>query len=104
MHRKAWSCGIQAPPTQEAWNMNEQQRAQWAALRANGKWRYMLVVGGVWGIFMTVLTPVVRYILFDQALSVFRVVIGLPIWMLGGLFVGWAMWSLSERTYNRHEE
>lgn len=84
--------------------MNEQQRARWAALLAKGKRRYILLVGGFWGITMTVLTPVMGYILFDQSLSVRRFVIGLPIWMLGGLFFGWAIWSFNDRTSNRHNE
>lgn len=72
-------------------------------MRAKGKWHYLLLITGFWVISMTVLTPLIGYLLFAQPVTILRFVIGFPIWVLTGIFFGQYMWSANERAYNRRQ-
>ena len=81
--------------------MNEKQRAEWGKIRAKGMWRFVLLYGVLWwGTFMIVGTSAYNYFLRRREFSE-GLYISVPVYLVGGLVFGLAIWLVGEYQYRR---
>jgi len=81
--------------------MNDKQRAKWEKMRAKGMWRFVLLYGVLWwGTFMIVGTSAYDYFLRHRSLSE-ELYISVPVYLVGGMVFGLAMWLVGEYQYRR---
>jgi hypothetical protein len=82
--------------------MNEQQAARWAATRAKGRTRYILLYGVLlWGLFTGILWSIVMSAVQGWErlpLYLMLALIGFPI---GGYFFGAWTWKRAEQVYQK---
>lgn len=82
-------------------HMKEEYKAQWEKIRSIGKWRYILLLGSWMGMFVTILSPIIEYLIFESSFDLISLLIRLPLNLIGGIVFGYLMWKFSENRYNR---
>ncbi len=80
--------------------MKEKHKAQWEKIRAIGKWRYILLLGSWMGMFLTIVSPIIEYLIFKSEFNLISLAIRLPINLIGGVGFGYLMWKVNEDRYN----
>lgn len=83
--------------------MNKKQRQQWKRMRAWGTWRYVVVLGVLWGLIITPLSELIEYFLFSNELRLVDILIKLPFHILGGFAFFLLMWHFAEQRYKISE-
>ncbi len=81
--------------------MKAKHKAQWEKIRAIGKWRYILLLGSWMGMFQTILSPIIEYLIFGSDFDLTSLIIRLPINLIGGLVFGYILWKFGEDRYNK---
>ena len=83
----------------QAWLKRREHRTleDWKRKRAKGKNRYVLWVMFIWSGLMLVVLSLSDY--FDGSFRIDRLVIKIPIYLLGGYVLGLFAWWLNERNY-----
>jgi hypothetical protein len=91
--------------------MNKKQKEEWAKVRAKGRKRYILIMGGAFAILMFVITQFIGllraywsntpYVLIDSTPDVLVEIIGDVIF---GWLMGVMIWSAKESAYRQPED
>jgi small neutral amino acid transporter SnatA (MarC family) len=76
--------------------MSDKKFAWWEKQRAQGKWQWILKTAALWGISMSVFMYLFGlFVHNDRAFNFFAI----PIYLVGGIIVGWVAWSGNEGKY-----
>jgi len=77
-----------------------------------GKKKFIIIYGVLgWGLSVSVIIPLIKYILFHTKISFLEFIIDIIIYSILGFFWGYFMWSMVETQYynysknnNKHEK
>lgn len=75
---------------------------KWERQRARGAWPFVLKFALAWGAWMVGVLCLVEYF-WDGVIRAESLLVRVPVYFLGGLFVGWAVWAATEKKYLKHQ-
>ncbi|MCC5806903.1 MAG: hypothetical protein JJU00_11305 [Opitutales bacterium] len=76
---------------------------RWRATRKKGKTKFILLTGVLsWGFPMFILMTFFIHRRQNDVLSPAGILISAIIWLLAGALFGWVMWTVSEKSYQKH--
>lgn len=79
--------------------MKYDHHARWQAIRAKGKWRYILTLGLWLGLAATAVMALVDYLRAPHRFTIAALWPGAGLLLLLGVLVALAMWEFAERQY-----
>jgi prolipoprotein diacylglyceryltransferase len=81
--------------------MNEKQRAKWERTRAKGAVSFVVLYGVMFAVAITLATSVFDFFADSRGFQPEKLKITLPIYLVGGLITGTAVWLLAEWQYKK---
>ncbi len=81
--------------------MNQKQRAKWEQTRAKGMWRFILLNTVLFGGGLLIGTSIYDYFTSFNGFRFEDLYIKVPIYLIGGLVFGVAIWLIGEYRYKK---